>query len=141
MSSSPVPLLDLNQDINTLAGIFRHACKEHGFVLLTNHGISPDIIAAHADAQRRFFTLPDHLKRTIIADHNNRGYTPLGDETLDPANSKQGDNKEGLYFGREVDDEEAEKPLHGPNQWPDEVYFIIYNVLNRFCHHLLSNKY
>jgi isopenicillin N synthase-like dioxygenase len=49
-----------------------------------------------------------------------RGYTPMAEETLDPANQSEGDTKEGLYFGREVDqgDPEARLPLHGPNQWP-----------------------
>ncbi len=44
----------------------------------------------------------------------------MAEETLDPANQSEGDTKEGLYFGREVDpgDPEARLPLHGPNQWP-----------------------
>jgi hypothetical protein len=39
-------------------------------------------------------------------------------ETLDPSKQKQGDTKEGFYFGREIpeDSPEAELPLHGPNQ-------------------------
>ena len=47
----------------------------------------------------------------------------MGDETVDPEHQSEGDNKEGLYFGRDLpaDCEEARKPLHGPNQWPDAV--------------------
>ncbi len=47
----------------------------------------------------------------------------MGDETVDPENQSEGDNKEGLYFGRDLpaDCEEAKKPMHGPNQWPDAV--------------------
>ncbi len=47
----------------------------------------------------------------------------MREETLDPEHQTTGDTKEGLYFGREVDahSAEAHKPLHGPNQWPDEV--------------------
>uniref|UniRef100_A0A7S3QLD7 Fe2OG dioxygenase domain-containing protein n=2 Tax=Dunaliella tertiolecta TaxID=3047 RepID=A0A7S3QLD7_DUNTE len=43
-------------------------------------------------------------------------------ETLDPSSQKQGDTKEGFYFGREISPEspEAKLPLHGPNQWPNE---------------------
>ncbi len=39
-------------------------------------------------------------------------------ETLDPSRQKQGDTKEGFYFGREVapGSAEAALPLHGPNQ-------------------------
>ena len=53
-----------------------------------------------------------------------RGYTSYTYETLDPEKQTEPDNKEGLYFGREVpeDSEEARtRPLHGPNQWPDAV--------------------
>ncbi len=52
-----------------------------------------------------------------------RGYTPMGDETVDPEHQSEGDNKEGLYFGRDLlaDCEEAKKPMHGPNQWPDAI--------------------
>ena len=47
----------------------------------------------------------------------------MGDETCDPEHQSEGDNKEGLYFGRDLpaDCEEARKPMHGPNQWPDAV--------------------
>ena len=47
----------------------------------------------------------------------------MGDETVDPEHQSEGDNKEGLYFGRDLpaDCEEAAKPMHGPNQWPDAV--------------------
>eukprot|EP01025_Chloroclados_australasicus_P022760 TRINITY_DN23338_c0_g2_i1.p1 TRINITY_DN23338_c0_g2~~TRINITY_DN23338_c0_g2_i1.p1 ORF type:complete len:268 (-),score=9.01 TRINITY_DN23338_c0_g2_i1:300-1103(-) len=70
---------------------------------------------------RAFFALPADEKNKILADQNNRGYTPYQEETLSPATQKVGDTKEGLYFGREIhpDDAEAHKPLHGPNQWPD----------------------
>ena len=44
-------------------------------------------------------------------------------ETVDPEHQSEGDNKEGLYFGRDLpaDCEEARKPMHGPDQWPDAV--------------------
>lgn len=47
----------------------------------------------------------------------------MGEETLDPEHQMEGDSKEGLYFGREVaaESQEAQKPLHGPNQWPNPV--------------------
>jgi hypothetical protein len=31
-----------------------------------------------------------------------RGWNAMQQESLDPANQKEGDTKEGLYFGREV---------------------------------------
>ncbi|KAG7671560.1 hypothetical protein Ndes2526B_g09278 [Nannochloris sp. 'desiccata'] len=121
--SQLVPVLDLSQPVEALAKVFKTACEDHGFFFIRNTGISPKLVAEHANAQRRFFELPEEQKRTILADENNRGYTPLHEQTLDPSRSTQGDSKEGLYFGREIPSTSAEAvlPLHGPNQWPDET--------------------
>lgn len=123
LKTSAVPVLDLAQDIEKIAETCRKACEEHGFLFISNHGVPEKLITAHADAQRHFFALPLEQKCSIMADQNNRGYTPTLDETLDLANSTQGDAKEGLYFGREIPTEspQAQLPLHGPNQWPDEA--------------------
>jgi isopenicillin N synthase-like dioxygenase len=101
----------------------RRACVEHGFFYLVGHDISPDLVQTHMDIQRQFFALPLGAKMRIKADSNNRGYTPMGNETLDEKNSIQGDTHEGCYFGLDVPpDSQLAKtfPLHGPNQWPDE---------------------
>lgn len=123
MSLVEVPLLDLSQPVEQIAEACRKACKDHGFLFITNHGVAPEVVAAHAAAQRHFFALHVDQKRTILADDNHRGYTPIAEQSLDPEHSTEGDAKEGLYFGREVaaDSAEASLPLHGPNQWPDEV--------------------
>jgi isopenicillin N synthase-like dioxygenase len=66
--------------------------------------------------------LPMVEKLKMKADTNNscRGWTPLGEQTLDAKNQREGDTKEGFYFGREVSlvSPEASKPLHGPNLNP-----------------------
>ena len=67
---------------------------------------------------RLFFSLPTEEKMKILADANNRGYTPYQEETLNPSLQSVGDTKEGLYFGREAPRDDP-TPLHGPNQWPD----------------------
>jgi isopenicillin N synthase-like dioxygenase len=119
--SQVVPVLDLSQPEEDVAKVCRTACEDHGFFFITNTGIASKLISDHAAAQRQFFQLSDEQKRTILADSNNRGYTPLSEETLDPSKSTQGDAKEGLYFGRDIppSSPEAALPLHGPNQWPD----------------------
>ena len=44
-----------------------------------------------------FFALSDSEKRTVLVE-NSRGYTPLAEETLDPAVQVRGDTKEGYYI-------------------------------------------
>ena len=60
--------------------------------------------------RRAFFELPEAAKRTVQQDGNNRGWTAMGEETLDPARQTCGDTKEGYYIGREV---AAGAPEHG----------------------------
>ena len=95
---------------------FSGACSR----AVVNHGVGEDVTAACFEQCQRFFSQADAVKRGILADANNRGYTPYQEETLDPTTQREGDTKEGLYFGREVPKghPEAGKPLHGPNQWP-----------------------
>ena len=127
MSDTAIPVLDLQDtDRDHLSIAYKNACIHHGFVFLTNYQrfITDEVIQTFTEFQKRFFSLPEELKMEILADDNNRGFTPMYEEDLDPEHSKKGrgDAKEGLYFGREVPltDTDASKPLHGPNQWPDE---------------------
>jgi isopenicillin N synthase-like dioxygenase len=90
-------------------------------MFLLNHGISNHLIQSTFEQIRAFFALPLHVKLQIKQDENNRGYSPLYEQNLNPAEQKyRGDTCEGMYFGREIalDDPEASLPLHGPNQWP-----------------------
>jgi hypothetical protein len=80
-----------------------------------------DFSTLYAD-MRRFFALDVDTKRLVCTTTNahNRGWTPLGEETLDPARQSCGDTKEGYYIGRDIgsDHKLAHLPLHGPNVWP-----------------------
>jgi hypothetical protein len=117
-----IPIVDLSLDTSVLASVIRDACVRHGFFYLTNHGVPNCTIEEMHASSKQFFDLSLHEKRTVCAssDPNNRGWTPLGEETLDPGNQTQGDTKEGYYVGREAAPHEVGLPLRGPNHWPDE---------------------
>ncbi|EIE25730.1 oxygenase-like protein [Coccomyxa subellipsoidea C-169] len=110
--------MSLQEDV--LAAQLRKACIDTGFFYVFNHGVAQDLIEQIFEENRKFFALPEAARREILVDKNNRGWTPLSEETLDRANQTEGDTKEGLYFGREVpaDSTEAAQPFTGPNQWP-----------------------
>jgi isopenicillin N synthase-like dioxygenase len=105
------------------ARILHNACISEGFFYVADHGVPQELLVATMAAQRAFFALPLEQKMRIAVNKYYRGYTPMAEETLDPARSRRGDTHEGLYFGRHVEEgsEEAKLPLHGPNQWPDEA--------------------
>lgn len=45
------------------------------------------------EQSRAFFSLPLEDKMTVMADKNNRGYTPMYEEVLDPDSQARGDTK------------------------------------------------
>ncbi|KAI3690004.1 hypothetical protein L2E82_47978 [Cichorium intybus] len=65
------------------------------------------------------FEIKKQLK--LLRNDKHRGYTPVLDELLDPANQLHGDPKEGFYIGIELPeyDPKAQRPFYGLNLWPD----------------------
>lgn len=69
------------------------ACKDYGFFYLENHGVPEEVMRQVFQQSRAFFSLPLEDKLQVKADKNNRGYTPMHEEVLDPANQAKGDTK------------------------------------------------
>ena len=115
-----LPIIDLRGD-GAVAAI-REACVQHGFFYVTGHGVDQTTIDAMFRESRRFFTQPLSEKEKVLASeaNSNRGYTRMGDETLDVANQTEGDTKEGYYLGREPVDaaEAAIHPMMAMNVYP-----------------------
>jgi isopenicillin N synthase-like dioxygenase len=84
--------------------------------------------AAFASAAA-LFALPAADKAALLATvaTNNRGWTPLGEEVLDPERQTRGDTKEGYYVGRQVapDAPEASLPLHGARLRTHDDPFVV----------------
>lgn len=70
---------------------------------------------------RHLFSLPLEHKLALRDPILNRGYTPLGEETLDPVHQSKGDTKEGYYIGAEEVLDAAH--FRGPNVWPSRDAF------------------
>ena len=84
------------------------ACEMDGFFYLVHHGVPDQLIQSTFSRSKEFFTtLTSDEKRSLLA-VKSRGYTPLAEETLDPANQSRGDTKEGYYIGnREQENDDA----------------------------------
>lgn len=95
------------------------ACIDHGFFFVTNHGVEEALERRLETAAACFFEQPRAVKRRIEmkrAGRRWRGYFEVGEEFT----SGLVDQKEGLYFAAELP-EADERPLHGPNLFPDEA--------------------
>ena len=110
------------------------ALRETGFLLVTGHGLGPEVTSEYFDAMRAFFALPAEQKQAIAIGRSgcHRGYVGFGSEALDGAlggdddalgTATVGDLKETLDTGTEHGPGHPEvlagTPLHGPNQLPD----------------------
>ncbi|CAN5864402.1 isopenicillin N synthase family oxygenase [soil metagenome] len=100
------------------------ACRDNGFFAITGHGIPLALSDELERAAAEFFALPLATKMEIEmarAGRRWRGFFPVGGELT----SGEPDQKEGVYFGRELPADDprvvAGVPLHGPNLWPTDA--------------------
>jgi isopenicillin N synthase-like dioxygenase len=97
-------------------------CRQSGFFYVTGHGVDVGLQQHLQALAREFFARPTAEKMRIEMSRGGkawRGYFRVGDELT----SGRPDQKEGLYFGKELATDhplvQAGAPLHGPNLFPD----------------------
>ncbi len=116
------PLVSGKGDRRAVAAEIGRACREYGFFYVVGHGLDPQLGERLERVSREFFAQDPERKRVVRMELGGRawrGWFPVGGElTLGSA-----DQKEGLYFGAELDAEQprvkAGTPMHGPNLFPD----------------------
>ncbi|MFD8394196.1 isopenicillin N synthase family dioxygenase [Streptomyces sp. NPDC059680] len=132
VSDAPVPTIDLRPWLAggeearaSLARTVDQALQTAGFLLVTGHGVEPELRAAIRRAAREFFLLPDEVKRRYEAKVGGRGWLGPGAEANGYAEGTETppDLKESLTFAT---DEPFEDPVvnaewYAPNVWPAEV--------------------
>lgn len=103
--------------VNTLGEAYNNI----GFVALKNHFLTAAMQRALYDAIKKFFALPDDIKKKYeesgIA--GQRGYTGKGKEHAKGRNT--GDLKEFYHIGQELEADLLLKEGYPPNIWPEEV--------------------
>ena len=122
-----VPLLDwagYTRAPDEFASVLGQTCRETGFFLLQNHGISERRIADVFSQSARFFAQGDNEKRplSISSNPHNRGWAYLGSESLDET-SGQIDRKEAFNIGLDLAPDDPRvlrtEPFRGVNLWPE----------------------
>ncbi len=112
-------------DRAVVADALRDACATKGFFYCSGHGVPQALMDAALAQTRAFFALPTEAKLSLHKDKSpaNRGYEPLGDQTLQPGASP--DRKEGFYLGDDLRDDDprvlAGAFNAGANQWPADL--------------------
>ncbi|KAI8714493.1 Fe2OG dioxygenase domain-containing protein [Fusarium sp. LHS14.1] len=110
-----IPVIDISApdvDQKDVARQLVDAAEEHGFIYIRNLG--RDISAADVDGAfelvQKTFECPVEEKQRCTIQTNNRGWSGMHSETLDPKNQKIGDFKEAFNFGEFVNGK-AQQPL------------------------------
>lgn len=114
--------LDLDQhDVDALAQSLGQSFQNTGFAIIANHGIDAPLITRAEEASRKFFALPEDVKRAYhqAGSGGARGYTPFGTEKA--KDSDIVDLKEFWHIGRELTDGHPYKHYMPDNIWPAEV--------------------
>src|ERR1700749_283184 len=121
--STNIPRLDLNNYVNGSADERKRfseeigkAFNETGFVTITNHGLSKELIDKLYDQVKALFKLPDDVKRKYEKEDlaGQRGYTGKGKETA--KGFKTPDLKEFWQIGQTVTDNDPVK-----NEYPENL--------------------
>jgi len=144
-TTSGRPVDSLTDEIGT-------ACRQIGFMQITDHGIPQQELEMILAESKRFFAMPQHTKlsrRPLNRSHSTRGYFGRGDENLDildaESRARAVDQKEGFDMGNEATVGQIRGSFGAPNLFPDETSLPLFrsrmnahhNKLVRLARHLL----
>jgi isopenicillin N synthase-like dioxygenase len=119
-----IPVIQLdNAAVSEMAKLLRATCIKTGFFYLEGHGIRQELLDQVMEQSKKIFGLSKRAKESLKDPVMSRGYTSMGEETLDPKNQRKGDSKEGFYIATDIPkDDPRYNPakLAGPNCWPSE---------------------
>ncbi|KAM7221139.1 hypothetical protein V8F06_003524 [Rhypophila decipiens] len=111
-----IPVIDIasenEQDQVRIAKELVEAAIEHGFIYIKNTGkdIPIEVVEEAFDLSKKLFDSPLEEKQKCTIQQNNRGWSAMQYETLDPSNQRVGDYKEAFNFG-EFQNSKAQQPL------------------------------
>lgn len=99
---APVSVVAGETNLSRFAEALGDSFARTGFAVVSDHGISENIIADSFDVTQRFFALPEEVKRRYLVPGGagQRGYTPFGVETAKGAD--RADLKEFWHVGRNL---------------------------------------
>src|SRR5947208_13516371 len=84
-----IPVLDLGAYLGRAPGALeataaelRHALEEVGFLIVVEHGVSPELIERTFAEARRFHAQPSEAKLALRMNEHNNGYMAMGRYTV-----------------------------------------------------------
>ncbi|KAJ5456711.1 hypothetical protein N7530_011985 [Penicillium desertorum] len=135
-----LPVIDISNPHDPAVGkAMLDAAAKYGFLYVNSKGTdftTEDVDHAFG-LSKKFFLSPVQEKQTCQIQQNNRGWSGMHTETLDPENQRTGDFKEAMNFG-DFKDGKAQQPLP-PSLSPHEAEINSFAELcNKTCTRILT---
>ena len=112
-------------DADAVAAEVDEGLQRAGFIVVTGHGVDPDLAARVRAASREFFALPDEVKQRYAVRIGGRGWLAPGVEAngLVEGTETPPDLKESFAVGPDTPtgDAAVDAVWFPPNVWPAEV--------------------
>ncbi|KAL5341534.1 hypothetical protein BJX70DRAFT_358169 [Aspergillus crustosus] len=108
-----LPILDISNPDDAVVGkAMLEAATKYGFLYVDSKGtdFAAEDVRHAFDQSKSFFASPVKEKEPCQIQSNNRGWSGLHSETLDPENQRTGDFKEAFNFGEFISGK-AQQPL------------------------------
>lgn len=112
-STIDLPIIDIsNFDLATGKAMLDAATK-YGFLYIstTSTSFTPEVIDQQFGLSKEVFSLPLVDKQVYQIDENNKGWTGMHNEILDPKHQKRGDWKEAFNISEFTEDGSPAQPL------------------------------
>ncbi|EGU81858.1 hypothetical protein FOXB_07653 [Fusarium oxysporum f. sp. conglutinans Fo5176] len=143
-NTANIPIIDISApdaDQKEVAKQLVDAAEEHGFIYIRNlgHDIQAKDIDGAFDLVRKTFECPLEEKQRCTIQTNNRGWSGMHSETLDPKHQKVGDfkdNDRAFNFG-EFADGKAQQPLPSDLVSDEPQISALANSCHDLCQKLL----
>lgn len=143
MTISPVSFVAYESDFESFARDLGRSFERYGFAVVSDHDLSPELIAGATRVTKAFFALPEEtkMKYKLAGAGGQRGYTPFGIETAKGA--EHFDLKEFWHAGRELPPGHPYRASMPDNVWPEEIPDFhryvggLYDALDRLGNRIL----
>lgn len=117
---APVSFRTYETDFAAFSRALGDSFRRYGFAVLSDYDLDQSRIDAALDASRRFFALPDAVKKAyVVGKGGQRGYIPFGIETAKGADHY--DLKEFWHMGRDLPPGHPYRAVMPDNVWPAEI--------------------
>ncbi|KAJ5152325.1 hypothetical protein N7492_010620 [Penicillium capsulatum] len=135
-----LPVIDISDPHDPAVGkAMLGAAANYGFFYVNSKG--SDFSAEDVDhafgLSERFFASPAAEKETCRITPNNRGWSGMHTETLDPEHQRTGDFKEAMNFG-DFKDGKAQQPLPASLATHESDIHTFANLCNKTCSRILT---